>query len=230
MRAFAEVAIGNSRDNRVTDVLALTSLLSELPTDRTRLLDNLGRIRREVGPITPELSDALADRMNIRRGEVHEVTSFYSFLRVPIDVARVCTGPVCDCMWQGEAPADGVLAVACVGHCDLAPVRMQGDEIVGGVTHRTNSWLSEPDDPRDPPDLPPEEVLARLEASGLTGMGGAGFPTWRKWQAVRAEPAPRVATFVARSQRCSSRWRAAAGCRGSARRFRLSAAISGGRR
>jgi formate dehydrogenase beta subunit len=192
MRAFAEVAIGNSRDNRVTDVLALTSLLSELPTDRTRLLDNLGRIRREVGPITPELSDALADHMNIRRGEVHEVTSFYSFLRVPIDVSRVCTGPVCDCMWQGGARADGVLAVACVGHCDLAPVRMQGDEIVGGVTHRTNSWLREPDDPRDPPDLPPEEVLARLEASGLTGMGGAGFPTWRKWQAVRAEPAPRV--------------------------------------
>ena len=73
--------------------------------------------------------------MNIRRGEVHEVVSFYSFLQVPVDVARVCTGPVCDCM---GARADGALAVACVGHCDLAPVRMQGDEIVGGVTHRTN--------------------------------------------------------------------------------------------
>ena len=35
-------------------------------------------------------------------------------------------------------------------------------------------------------------MLARLEASGLTGMGGAGFPTWRKWDAVRREPAPRV--------------------------------------
>jgi formate dehydrogenase len=35
-------------------------------------------------------------------------------------------------------------------------------------------------------------VVARLEASGLTGMGGAGFPTWRKWEAVRVEPAPRV--------------------------------------
>src|SRR3954454_17833967 len=78
------------------DALALASLLPELPTDRTRLLDNLGRIRREVGPITPELSDALADWMNIRRGEVHEVVSFYSFLQVPVDVVRVCTGPVCD--------------------------------------------------------------------------------------------------------------------------------------
>jgi formate dehydrogenase len=171
------------------DALALASLLPELSADRTRLLDNLGRIRREVGPVTPDLSDALADHMNIRRGEVHEVVSFYSFLQVPLDVARVCTGPVCDCM---GASADGALAVACVGHCDLAPVRMQGDEIVGGVTHRTNSWLTETDELREPPDLSPDEVLARLEAAGLTGMGGAGFPTFRKWAAVRAEPALRV--------------------------------------
>ena len=70
------------------DVLRLTELLPDLPGARTRLLDNLGRIRREVGPLTPELSDALADHMNIRRGEVHEVISFYSFLQVPVDAVR----------------------------------------------------------------------------------------------------------------------------------------------
>jgi len=42
------------------DVLRLTTLLPELPAGRTHLLDNLGRVRREVGPITPELSDAVA--------------------------------------------------------------------------------------------------------------------------------------------------------------------------
>jgi NADH:ubiquinone oxidoreductase subunit F (NADH-binding)/NADH:ubiquinone oxidoreductase subunit E len=171
-------------------VLALTSLLPELPTARTRLLDNLGRVRREVGPITPELSDALADHMNIRRGEVHEVVSFYSFLREPVDVVRVCTGPVCDCM--GARAGAGELAVACVGHCDLAPVRMEGDAVVGGVTHRANGFLLEPDELREPADLPPDELLAAFETSGLTGMGGAGFPTWRKWDAVRREPGPRV--------------------------------------
>jgi len=77
------------------DILRLTELLPELPKERTRLLDNLGRVRREVGPLTPELSDALADHMNIRRGEVHEVVSFYSFLRVPMSAVRVCIGPVC---------------------------------------------------------------------------------------------------------------------------------------
>jgi formate dehydrogenase beta subunit len=169
----------------------------ELPTDRTRLLDNLGRVRREVGPLTPELSDALADHMNIRRGEVHEVVSFYSFLQQPVDVIRVCTGPVCDCMRlatgrENHSHSQGVLEVACVGHCDLAPVRMDGDEIVGGVTHQTNGFLLEPDDPRDPPDLPADEVLRLLEEAGLTGMGGAGFPTFRKWDAVRREPGPRA--------------------------------------
>jgi NADH:ubiquinone oxidoreductase subunit E len=105
-------------------------------------------VRREVGPVTPELADALADHMNIRRGEVHEVTSFYSFLQVPPDTVRVCTGPVCDSM--GAAAGSGELAVACLGHCDLAPVRMEGDRVVGGVTHRANGFLLEADELRRP--------------------------------------------------------------------------------
>jgi formate dehydrogenase beta subunit len=172
------------------DVLALTTLLPDLPAERTSLLDNLGLIRREVGPITPDLSDALADHMNIRRGEVHEVVSFYSFLQEPLSRRRVCVGPVCDC--AGARPGAGDLAVACLGHCELAPVVLQGDEIVGGVTHRTNSWLLEPDDLRPAPELAPERMLAELEAAGLRGYGGALFPTHLKWKSVREQPAPRV--------------------------------------
>ncbi|MBN2024259.1 MAG: NAD(P)H-dependent oxidoreductase subunit E [Pirellulales bacterium] len=33
-------------------------------------------------------------------------------------------------------------------------------------------------------ELSPDEVIARIEASGLRGRGGAGFPTGRKWRAV----------------------------------------------
>jgi formate dehydrogenase beta subunit len=131
------------------DVLRLASLLPELPTERTALLDNLGRIRREVGPITAELSDALADHMNIRRGEVHEVKTFYSFLEVPLDALRICTGPVCDCLGardllaQAEELAPGglpVLEVPCLGHCDVAPMGTRGDLV---LPHLTRTMLED---------------------------------------------------------------------------------------
>jgi len=35
---------------------------------------------------------------------------------------------------------------------------------------------------------PPEQVLAAVEASGLRGRGGAGFPAGRKWRAVASQP------------------------------------------
>ena len=37
-------------------------------------------------------------------------------------------------------------------------------------------------------DLPAETVVAALDAAGLRGMGGAGFPTGRKWSLVAAQP------------------------------------------
>jgi formate dehydrogenase beta subunit len=37
-----------------------------------------------------------------------------------------------------------------------------------------------------------EAVIAVVSDAGLRGLGGAGFPTGRKWSLVRAEPAPRL--------------------------------------
>jgi formate dehydrogenase len=37
-----------------------------------------------------------------------------------------------------------------------------------------------------------ESVIATMEASGLRGLGGAGFPAGRKWRIVGAEPGPRL--------------------------------------
>ncbi len=37
-----------------------------------------------------------------------------------------------------------------------------------------------------------DEVIKIVSDAGLRGLGGAGFPTGRKWQLVRAEPAPRM--------------------------------------
>lgn len=42
-----------------------------------------------------------------------------------------------------------------------------------------------------------EELMAMMEQAGLRGLGGAGFPTYKKWQFVRAEPAPRYCVINA---------------------------------
>jgi formate dehydrogenase len=38
----------------------------------------------------------------------------------------------------------------------------------------------------------PEDLIKVVSDAGLRGLGGAGFPTGRKWSLVRAEPAPRL--------------------------------------
>jgi formate dehydrogenase len=38
----------------------------------------------------------------------------------------------------------------------------------------------------------PETMIATMEHSGLRGLGGAGFPTGRKWRIVRGEAGPKV--------------------------------------
>jgi NADH:ubiquinone oxidoreductase subunit F (NADH-binding) len=154
--------------------------------------------------------------MSIRRGEVHEVVSFYSFLQVPVDAVRVCIGPVCDCLGakdllareteRGRVNGKPVLGVECLGHCDLAPVLMRGDEVEPEVTRRRNAGASLGLEQADETladyegrggltvllNLPSKEkIVEELKASGLTGYGGAGFPTGLKWEAVAREPAPR---------------------------------------
>lgn len=37
-----------------------------------------------------------------------------------------------------------------------------------------------------------DDLIEIMEASGLRGLGGAGFPAGRKWRFVRQEPAPRL--------------------------------------
>ena len=150
--------------------------------------------------------------MGIRRGEVHEVASFYSYLGLPPDAVRICTGPVCDWARGGEALPAGAVEVPCLGHCELAPVAMAGDEIRAAVRHTTNDGPALGLGTRDETladyerrgglralrALPAaERVIEELGAAGLSGYGGAGFPTARKWEAVRREPGPRVVALNA---------------------------------
>ncbi|MDT8436805.1 MAG: NAD(P)H-dependent oxidoreductase subunit E [Gemmatimonadota bacterium] len=80
------------------------------------------------------------------------------------------------------AVADGPLP-----HPRAAPRAWQADPYGGdrdGAYHTFREVLARPDR-----EAALDDVIAELEASGLRGMGGAGFPTGLKWKLVRAERA-----------------------------------------
>ena len=110
--------------------------------------------------------------------------------------------------------------VSCLGRCDRAPAAAVGDGVVtldasGSAAIAALEGPAPDARPQARPHWGEAEVYARaeerydtlrqalrsdrarlvpiLEESGLRGMGGAGFPTGRKWSLVAAEPAhPKV--------------------------------------
>ncbi len=109
-----------------------------------------------------------------------------------------------------------VLRAPCMGRCDSAPVAEVGHHHVDhasldSLVESARSGHHHPDVP-DYEDLAAyrardgyavledclagrrgvEQVIESLSDSGLRGLGGAGFPTGRKWTFVRAEAGPRL--------------------------------------
>ncbi len=101
-----------------------------------------------------------------------------------------------------------VLPGPCMGACDKAPAVSVGDQQVGFAS--VHSVTKAVDQGRRAAPLPlkgetdyslwnsviggeksREEVAEIIGAAGLRGLGGAGFPTAKKWQFVRQEPGPR---------------------------------------
>jgi formate dehydrogenase beta subunit len=113
-------------------------------------------------------------------------------------------------------PGVRVLRAPCIGSCATAPAAEVGHRHVEHATAATLQQLAGAGDvhPAIPPyqdfaayaeaggyavlrsclalQCTPEAVIATLSDGGLRGLGGAGFPTGRKWSLVRAEPGPRL--------------------------------------
>ncbi|CAM2977744.1 NADH-ubiquinone oxidoreductase-F iron-sulfur binding region domain-containing protein [Cupriavidus taiwanensis] len=109
-----------------------------------------------------------------------------------------------------------VIAAPCIGRCEKAPAALVGQNPVDNATAETIGTAVEAKAVRHAPEphidydayrrdggyallkalagggLEPDAVLATMEDSGLRGLGGAGFPTGRKWRIVRGEAAPRL--------------------------------------
>jgi formate dehydrogenase beta subunit len=116
---------------------------------------------------------------------------------------------------QGTDPgAVRILRAPCMGRCETAPVAEVGHNHIGHATPESVLAAAKAGDTH--PHLPVWQDLAayratggydrllalraggdwqavqdQVLASGLRGLGGAGFPSGRKWAFVRANPGPR---------------------------------------
>jgi len=112
--------------------------------------------------------------------------------------------------------------VPCIGRCAEAPAVHVGTRAIAPATTDSVHAAIAADDIREPiPDhacglaayraaggyalleacfageKTPQDMIAMLSDAGLRGLGGAGFPAGRKWEFVRAAPAPRMVTVNA---------------------------------
>ena len=109
-----------------------------------------------------------------------------------------------------------VIAAPCIGRCEQAPAVAVGQHPVanascelvaatvkaGATTHRPEGYIDLAAYQAQggyrllkqciAGELDVEPVIQTMEASGLRGLGGAGFPAGRKWRIVRSEGAPRL--------------------------------------
>jgi NADH:ubiquinone oxidoreductase subunit F (NADH-binding) len=164
-------------------------------------LDTIRRVSREVG--VPE-------------ADVWGAARFYTLLARPDAGVRVCQGPTCQMFgakeWLAELEAAGVKheAVSCLGQCDRAPTALVPDDSTptgfvleargpkGAVTADNPELainLGGPDTAdytalAKAREVGPDGVLAELQASGLQGRGGAGFPAHIKWRGVKNQAEP----------------------------------------
>lgn len=117
---------------------------------------------------------------------------------------------------NGAGPGIRVVRAPCVGFCDSAPVAEVGhryvlnasapevlDTAARGETHPIiPSYVEYETYVREggykllgdlrAGRVGKEDILKVLDDSSLRGLGGAGFPTGRKWRAVLGEPGPRL--------------------------------------
>jgi len=131
-------------------------------------------------------------------------------------------GALHEALADGADPSQvRVVHAPCMGRCDTAPVVAVGQHHVCNATAQAVGTAVEhkqvqPDgihwqklaeyrsvggyqllkECRDG-QVTVESLAEELQQAGLRGLGGAGFPTYRKWQAVRAEPGPRYAVINA---------------------------------
>ena len=232
------------------------SVCQRYANDRTRLMDILLDIQRDLKGIEPAVMEHIAGQLGITRVEVEGMVTFYAFFSSKIkgdvvirvcsdiidrfaggrEIAKIFSGELGIAV--GETSADGRFSLEqtpFLGMSDQVPAAMINEVIVTHLTaekvrlicSRLKAGVDSGDLVQNTGDgnnshplilsevsnnirhagevllcqVPadaglnsavqrqPQALLDELEESGLTGRGGAGFPTGRKWRVAASTSA-----------------------------------------
>jgi len=171
--------------------------------DRERVL----KLLEAEGGVTAESVQRVSEITGVPEADIWGAGHFYTLLDEGRRV-RVCKGLSCMLEGAGELLSEleqagrSCEAVSCLGQCDRAPVFLDENLAVESRERRPRGVT--PDNPELPMNLAggedraysalarareigPEAVLREIDASGLQGRGGAGFPAHFKWDSVRRQ-------------------------------------------
>lgn len=171
---------------------------------REKILDLL----EHAGGVTEETVRQVSRQTGVPEADVWGTGKFYSLIDTPGKRVRVCDGLTCQMAGADELAktiADTGQAcerVSCLGQCDLAIATLTEDMQL--KTYTKNQTSITPDDQNlainlaGPVDLSysalkksiamgAAAVIEQIELSGLQGRGGAGFPAYIKWKALRGQ-------------------------------------------
>src|SRR5499425_1956547 len=187
-------------------------LLGDRERRRDLLIEHLHLIQDRYGHLSAAHLAALAQEMKLALTEVYEVATFYAHFDVVKEDETpppALTVRVCDSLSCAMAGAEHLLRTLpnrlgrdvrvvrapCMGACDRAPVCAVGHvQVMGATTESVEAAAAQGAHAHAYPT--PNDFERYMRAGGYALLkacvGGAGFPTGRKWTLVRAEPAPRL--------------------------------------
>jgi NADH:ubiquinone oxidoreductase subunit F (NADH-binding)/NADH:ubiquinone oxidoreductase subunit E len=173
------------RQADAASLLEIRPLLGSEPRRRDLLIEHLHAIQDRFGWLKPSHLAALAELMGLAQAEVYEVASFYAHFHLEppaSEAGKPCAGIACR---LAGGPAAGQ---PCIGRCDAAPAIWDKDEPAPALPSHEFATLEQ----ARAGALTRSQALAMLEESGLKGLGGAGFPAFRKWRFLLDAPKPRL--------------------------------------
>ncbi len=177
------------------------------------LIPALNAIQHQHGWLPREELVALSRDVQRPLYEIEGLISFYPHYRTdppPSVSVHVCHDLACWLAGSDERIAElreryaddpdvELTEVSCLGRCDSAPAAAVDERPQVVTATREGPW---PNDPYAPGEeryrvlralltggLNPADIVGVLDDAGLRGMGGAGFPTGKKWELVAAQTA-----------------------------------------